>query len=123
MHQFSSLFTYLLYVIKLTNILKEVIDDFSRKKRLIPLINLAKHYKTFEEFFHDYQLYNYHGIYWHLTDNPNFQIDPKYSPSDLSTLAIGGSKEPGLMVTTDLANWYSTFRELGNMLLKLTCLI
>ena len=92
------------------NILEESVDNLSRKKRLIPLIKLANRYNTFEEFERDYQGKNYHGIYWHLTNQPNFQINPTQSPTDLSTLSFGQSKTPGLMVSTDLSNWYATFR-------------
>lgn len=87
---------------------ESVSDNLSRTKRLIPLIKLARQYKTFEEFERDYQTKNYHGIYWHLTDNPNFKISPTYAPIDLSSLAWGAS-ERGLMVTTDLGNWFEVF--------------
>ncbi len=93
------------------DVLEESIQNLSRTKRLIPLIKLARQYNTFENFYNDYQFKNYHGIYWHLTNNPNFRIDPKHSPSDLSSLAIGGSGEPGLTLSTDLGNWYSIFKK------------
>jgi hypothetical protein len=92
------------------DILEESVNNLNRTKRLIPLIKLANRYNTFEEFERDYQGKNYHGIYWHLTNQPNFQINPTQSPTDLSTLSFGKSSTPGLMVSTDLSNWYSTFR-------------
>jgi len=94
------------------NILEESVNNLYRTKSLIPLIKLSKHYNTFEEFERDYQGKNYHGVYWHLTNNPDFKINPTQSPTDLSSMAMGGSKEPGLMVTTDLGNWYETFKKL-----------
>lgn len=103
---------------KLINkLIKETIKEFTETSnkvspRLIYLAKLAKHYKTFEEFENDYQLKNFHGIYWHLTTNPNFVINPKQSPTDLSSLAGGSRGEPGLMVSTDISNWHATFNGL-----------
>ena len=31
---------------------------------------------SFEEFKKDFILQTKHGLYWHITDNPNFEIDP-----------------------------------------------
>jgi hypothetical protein len=92
------------------NILEESVDNLSRKKRLIPLIKLARHYNTFEDFQKDYQLKNFHGIYWHLTKESDFKINPNHSPMDYSTLSIGDSGTLGLMVSTDLSNWREYFR-------------
>lgn len=92
--------------------LKEVTETSKRiSPRLIYLAKLAKHYKTFKEFENDYQIKNFHGIYWHLTTNPNFVINPKQAPTDLSSLASGPGSTPGLMVSTDIGNWHATFNQ------------
>lgn len=91
------------------NILEESVDNLSRTKRLIPLIKLARYYNTFEDFEKDYQLKNFHGIYWHLTKYPDFKIDPNYSPKDYSTLSVGDTGNLGLMVSTHLDNWSTYF--------------
>ena len=81
-----------------------------QSKYLLPLVKLAKHFDNFEDFQYHYCCKNFHGLYWHLTDNPNFVIDPKKSPRDMSSLAISQNGIPGLMVTTDIDNWDATFR-------------
>ena len=49
------------------------------------------------------------GQYWHLTINPDFQIDAAYCPRDASTLSSGGpGANPGLMVSGDIECWYAT---------------
>ena len=89
--------------------LTEAINPKRINKRLFPLIKLAKYYDTFDKFEDDYQQKNYHGIYWHLTKDPNFKINLKQSPTDLSSLSSGGSSQPGLMISTHLSSWYETF--------------
>lgn len=81
------------------------------RNSLRPLAKLATHYKSFEAFESDYQLKNYHGLYWHLTDNPNFALNPGQIPRDASTMAGEGTGQPGLMVTTDISNWRETLGE------------
>ena len=77
---------------------------------LAPLERAAKQYDKFEDFSHDYSLKNFHGFYWHLTNDPNFKIDPKRHPVDASSMGgDGGDGSPGLMVTTDLLGWDDTF--------------
>lgn len=100
----------------MTNVKKliiETLQEFSEtsKKvspRLIYLAKAAKHYKNFEEFEKDYTGKNFHGIYWHLTVDPNFKINPNQVPTDLSSLSSGTSTR-GLMVTTHISNWDATF--------------
>jgi len=82
-----------------------------QSKYLLPLVKLAKHFDTFEDFQSNYCCKNFHGLYWHLTDEPNFVIDPKKSPRDMSSLAISQNGNPGLMVTTDIACWDATFEQ------------
>lgn len=73
-----------------------------------PAVDLAGQYERFEDFKHDYQLNNYHGTYWHLTNDPEFTVSSTYEPTEASSLAFapGGETEHGaLMVTTDVGNW------------------
>ena len=65
----------------------------------------ARKVSSFEEFQRDFIGQIKHGTYWHLTDNPQFTIDPKLGPRDLSSMAAG-STEPGkLMITSHLEHW------------------
>jgi len=60
---------------------------------------------TFEDFKHDFSIDIKHGLYFHVTDNPNFTIDPAKGPRDMSSMG-GGTPVPGkLMVTSHLENW------------------
>jgi hypothetical protein len=81
---------------------------FSQKipKVLQPLVLEARKYNTWEEFEKAYLGQIKHGIYWHLTDNPNFTIDPLKGPRDMSSMAIGKNIDVGkLMITSHLENW------------------
>ena len=60
---------------------------------------------TFEEFERNYTIEIKHGTYWHITDNPNFNIDPKKGPRDMSSMATGTMTQGVLMVTSHLENW------------------
>lgn len=61
---------------------------------------------TFEEFERDFIGQIKHGTYWHLTDNPQFTIDPKLGPRDQSSIAVGSSMDPGkLMITSHFEYW------------------
>jgi GNAT superfamily N-acetyltransferase len=79
-----------------------------------PAVELAKQYDTFDEFRRDWVTKNYHGIYWHVTDDPNFKIDPHYVPREMSSMGTGEggpSEGPGaLEVTTDPQNWGAVFK-------------
>lgn len=86
------------------------------KKAWLPLIELAKHYNTFESFRQDYFGKNYHGTYWHITDNPNFVLDYTYKPRDL---AWGGTGGVGLMVTTDVQCWGAVFKDLRRYIVRI----
>lgn len=41
---------------------------------------------------------------WHLTDDPNFQLDPEYRPEANTT--IGGENEPGLYLADHPDSWW-----------------
>jgi len=77
------------------------------KRNLILLAKLATRYETFDDFELDYQRNNYHGQYWHLTKDKDFEIDPTQAPTEMSSLGTPNT-QPGLMVTTDVANWQAT---------------
>jgi hypothetical protein len=66
---------------------------------------------TIEEFENDFLGQIKHGTYWHITDNPNFTIDPLKGPRDLSSMAVGEMTAGKLMVTTHLENWIPYFEE------------
>jgi hypothetical protein len=76
--------------------------------QLLYLAKLSLYYDDFNKFEKDYQLKNFHGLYWHLTKDPNFKINPQQIPRDASSLSSAGSGETGLMVTTDIGNWRAT---------------
>ena len=67
----------------------------------------AKKCQTFEEFEKDYVQQIKHGLYWHWTDDPNFQIDPAKGPRDMSSMANGKIDAGKLMITTHLRYWDS----------------
>ena len=61
---------------------------------------------TFEEFEHDFLGDIKHGLYWHITDNPNFFIDPKTGPRDRSSMTMNSTPDAGkLMITSHLDHW------------------
>lgn len=66
----------------------------------------ALKYASFDEFKRAFMIEIKRGTYWHFTDNPEFFIDVKRGPRDMSSLAGGGSGVAGkLMVTSDFDNW------------------
>ena len=64
---------------------------------------------TFEEFKKSFLRDIKHGTYWHITDNPNFTIDPTMGPRDMSSMGMGSASVGSLMVTSDLMNWHSSY--------------
>jgi hypothetical protein len=74
------------------------------------LLELAK-YPTFEKAYEAYR-HGLRGLYWHVTDDPDFYIDPNKGPRDMSSMSAGRSMEKGkLMVTPDLADWADYYDE------------
>ncbi len=65
----------------------------------------ARKYATPEEFEKAFISEIKHGMYWHLTDNPNFVIDPELGPADMSSMGTGRRDTGKLMVTTNLDEW------------------
>lgn len=65
---------------------------------------------TFEDFFKAFAGEIKHGTYWHITDNPNFVIDPQKGPRDLSSMSTSNRQDAGkLMITSHLDNWIPYF--------------
>jgi hypothetical protein len=82
---------------------------------LSALITQAKKFENFQEFSKFYAIDIYHGYYWHLTTNPNFNISDTTGPEDKSSLSYGGISEYGaIMITSDLDYWdeyYNTSKD------------
>jgi len=74
------------------------------KPELQQLAKIAEQFDSFDEFERQWQR-GLHGQFWHLTSDPNFEIDPTQVPTEASSLALGSSPEPGLMVTEDVGLW------------------
>jgi hypothetical protein len=82
-----------------------------KKKKGDPLGFLereSRHYQDFKDFSNAYSLGQMRGLYWHITDSPNFVIDPEYAPIEASSMGSGRDQR-GLMVTGDLDNWLGVF--------------
>jgi GNAT superfamily N-acetyltransferase len=71
----------------------------------------AKKCKTFAEFKHDYLIELKHGVYWHITKNPNFFIDPETGPKDMSSMGTGYLSKGKLMITSHLDYWADFYKE------------
>lgn len=84
---------------------------FSRgvPKSLMGLAAEARKSQDFEEFEKNYSHEIKHGLYWHVSDNPNFSIDLKKGPRDMSSMGGGGMTTGKLMVTSDLPNWVAYY--------------
>jgi hypothetical protein len=74
-------------------------------KALQGLAAEARKAGSFEEFERDFQREIKHGLYWHWTNDPNFQIDPTKGPRDMSSISDGGMDVGKLMITSHLSNW------------------
>lgn len=75
------------------------------------LLAEAEKCPTFEDFKKDYLRELKHGLYWHITDNPKFTIDPATGPRDLSSLSDGKPTPGKLMITSHLAHWHDHYGE------------
>lgn len=70
------------------------------------LANEARKYSSPEDFQRAFLREIKHGMYWHITDDPNFFIDPERGPTDMSSMSGGTTISPGkLMLTSDLGPW------------------
>lgn len=79
--------------------------------KLQPLAAEAAKYDKFDDFEKAFSHEIRHGRYYHVTDNPNFKIDPSTGPQDASSMA--GKPVPAkgkLMITSDLDNWAAEYK-------------
>ena len=60
---------------------------------------------SFEDFKKDYTQQIKHGKYYHITEDPNFRIDPEKGASDTMSYSTGQPQKGSLMVTSDLPYW------------------
>ena len=82
----------------------EVVDQIP--ETLWGLAAEALKYSTFAEFEHAFLVEIKHGLYWHVTEDPGFTIDPAKGPRDMSSIAIGHESNAGkLMITSHLEYW------------------
>ena len=66
---------------------------------------------NFEEFRRDFLFQIKHGLYYHVTSNPNFNIDPLKGPRDASSLSMGRHDAGKLMITSHLECWVEEFSD------------
>lgn len=74
-------------------------------KDLEPLAQEARKYNSAPEFEKAFIHEIKHGKYYHVTDNPDFKIDPALGPRDMSSMARGQMTPGKLMTTSDLEHW------------------
>lgn len=60
---------------------------------------------SYEEFKRDYMIEGKRGLYWHITENKDFKIDPEKGPQDKSAAGFGSIGVGDLMFTSDLGRW------------------
>lgn len=89
-----------------------ILETKNTESRLKYLAAEAKKYATFEDFRKAFLLQIKHGLYWHVTDNPSFEIDKSKGPKDMSSLGSGNMSVGKLMITSDLKNWIAHYRKL-----------
>ena len=65
----------------------------------------ARKAPSFEDFKKDYTQQIKHGKYYHITEDPNFRIDPEKGASDTMSYSTSKPKKGSLMVTSDLPYW------------------
>lgn len=82
-----------------------VIEKF-KKDILYPLKRESLKFDNFKDFSKSYSIYGNHGLYFHITDNPNWLYDPQKGSRDMSSMASGEVLDKGsLMVSSDFENW------------------
>src|SRR5690606_19480669 len=85
------------------------------KDLLYGLKQRALRFDNFKDFSHDYSISVNHGIYYHLTDNPDWTYRTDIGSRDMSSIAGGQILDPGsFMVTADLDYWDSTYNRDGD---------
>ena len=71
----------------------------------------ARKYNSFEEFEKAWLLQIKHGLYWHITYDPNFYINPEKGPTDTSSFSQGKISKGKLMITSDLETWAESYTD------------
>jgi len=74
-------------------------------KILAGLAAEARKYNNIEDFQNAFLGQIKHGRYYHVTEDPNFTIDPLKGPRDRSSMASGEMAPGFLMITSHLENW------------------
>ncbi len=69
----------------------------------------AKKCPTFEDFRNAFAGQIKHGMYWHVTNDPNFFIDPEKGPRDMSSMALNKMDPGHLMITSHLDYWATSY--------------
>ncbi len=69
----------------------------------------ARKYNTFEEFEKAWLGQIKHGLYWHITYDKNFHIDPEKGPTDTSSFSQGKIDKGKLMITSHLEFWAESY--------------
>jgi hypothetical protein len=88
--------------------LNQLIESFDRLPLILRgLAAEARKAGSWDEFEKDFLRQIKHGLYWHWTEDPNFQIDPTKGPRDMSSMAFRTMNAGKLMITSHLANWAS----------------
>lgn len=92
---------------KLSKILFESENRFANgiPSVLEPLAAEARKAGSYEEFERDYMRQYKRGLYWHVTADKGFQIDPTKGPQDKSAAGMGGVGLGDLMFSSDLEHW------------------
>ena len=60
---------------------------------------------SWKNFLRDFSRDIKHGLYWHVTKDRFFEIDPSKGPTDASSMSDGGVGVGDLMFTSDLEHW------------------
>ena len=74
-------------------------------KGLSPLAAEARKAGSYKNFEQDYMRQYKRGLYWHVTMDPAFKIDPTKGPQDKSAGGFGQIGTGDLMFTSDLEHW------------------
>ena len=66
---------------------------------------------SFEDFKKDYTQQMKHGKYYHITEDPNFRIDPEKGASDTMSYSTSQPQKGSLMITSDLPYWAEGYQD------------
>src|SRR5690606_37977846 len=94
---------------------QDKIREAYKKDLLYGLKQRALRFDNFKDFSHDYSISVNHGIYYHLTDNPDWTYRTDIGSRDMSSIAGGQILDPcSFMVAADLDYWDSTYNRDGD---------